>query len=104
MGWWGGAHPYQRLHLRIIDSYGHFHFQNTSVTILSDSKSAVDWINDDHFGSLEHVDWLNDIRNFLMSLNGLRIAFSPRGLNSFADGLAKLGASASGECVDWVVI
>ncbi|KAK1584093.1 hypothetical protein Q3G72_029723 [Acer saccharum] len=46
-----------------------------------------------NFGSLKHVDSVYDIRNLLNVLEGREVKFSPRDLNSLADGLAKLGAA-----------
>ncbi|KAK0600530.1 hypothetical protein LWI29_015899 [Acer saccharum] len=56
-----------------------------------------------NFGSLKHVDSVYDIRNLLNVLEGREVKFSPRDLNSLADGLAKLGSSMTGDRLEWDV-
>ncbi|KAK1586992.1 hypothetical protein Q3G72_008350 [Acer saccharum] len=73
---------------------------NRKLIIVSDSKVVVSWINSDHFGSLKHVELVYDIRHFLILLKGLEIKFLPRGPNSFADGLAKMGSNLSGDILE----
>ena len=79
------------------------HLPICNVTIVSDSKSVVSWCNGKDFGNIMLVDLVYDIRSFLHSWDGLSIKFMYRGLNSFTDGLAKLGSSRMGDRVEWGV-
>ncbi|KAK3199575.1 hypothetical protein Dsin_022990 [Dipteronia sinensis] len=74
------------------------------VIILSDSKVVVSWINDDNFGSINHIEVLYDIRNFLQSLAKVQVKFMPRELNHEANGLATFGSSEGGDRFVWGVI
>ncbi|KAK2641221.1 hypothetical protein Ddye_022984 [Dipteronia dyeriana] len=60
-----------------------------TITIISDSKSAVSWANGKDFGCLKLVNLIYDIRGVLQGLAGLSICFRHRDSNSFADSLAK---------------
>ena len=73
------------------------------ITIISDSKSAVSWINGADFGNFLLLNMVYDIRQVLHSIPGLVIIFMPRGSNSLADGLAKAGSSRSGDRLVWGV-
>ena len=73
------------------------------MTIVSDSKVAVSWIHDDQCGSLDHVDLVYDIQNFLQVFVGLWIQFSSRDSNSFVDGLMKLGSNSNADRLEWDV-
>ena len=73
------------------------------ITIISDSKGAVSWVNGSSFGSLKHVDVIYDIRNFLLSLGRTVVIHNPRSLNCFADSLAKKGSNQEGDCMMWEV-
>ena len=63
-------------------------FRGRKTTIVSDSKVAVDWINDDGPGNLAQLDIILDIRNKLSFMANTVIVFNPRGSNSFVDLLA----------------
>ncbi|KAK3227433.1 hypothetical protein Dsin_007295 [Dipteronia sinensis] len=66
------------------------------ITIVSDSKVAVSWINKAGFGNINHVDTVYSVRHYLASLGGTVVSFASRASNSFADNLAKLGSSIAG--------
>ena len=63
------------------------------VTIISDSKVAVSWVRGSDFGSLNHINFIYDIRNFLSYLGRKAVIFNPRSSNCFADSLAKKGSN-----------
>ncbi|KAK0574763.1 hypothetical protein LWI29_028697 [Acer saccharum] len=73
------------------------------ITIISDSKGAVSWVNSSSFGSLKHVNVIYDIRNFLRSLGRTVVIFNPRSSNCFADSLAKKGSNQEGDYMMWEV-
>ncbi|KAK1583176.1 hypothetical protein Q3G72_021590 [Acer saccharum] len=60
-----------------------------SITIVSDSRSAVSWINSDNFGNLNLVNFVYDIRNCIQSRVGISIIPTNREVNSLSDSLAK---------------
>ncbi|KAK3204439.1 hypothetical protein Dsin_018485 [Dipteronia sinensis] len=60
------------------------------ITIVSDSKVTVSWINEEVFGNLSLVDMVYDVSSYLATLEGASVSFAPRASNSFADSLAKL--------------
>ena len=68
---------------------GNISLSHRFITIVSDSKTAVDWIKSSEFGSIQLVHLIYDIRQFLKSSVGFDIQYVPRELNSFADSLAK---------------
>ncbi|KAK3220390.1 hypothetical protein Dsin_014360 [Dipteronia sinensis] len=80
----------------------HF-FLKHKVTIASDSKVAVAWINDKNFGSLKHMDLLYEIQSFLNSLEGVVVKFSPGEMNSLADRMAKLSSTSKIDRLEWDV-
>ncbi|KAK2653791.1 hypothetical protein Ddye_013647 [Dipteronia dyeriana] len=67
------------------------------ISIVSDSKVVVSWINNDDFDSLEHVNSINYIRSHLKSWDGLEVVHASRMYNYFTDNLAKLGSSSNGD-------
>ena len=73
------------------------------ITIVSDSKTAVSWVNSSGFGSLKHVDYIYDIRSILNLLGRTTVIFNPRSTNCFADSLAKKGSNSEGDMVLWEV-
>ncbi|KAK3194477.1 hypothetical protein Dsin_025787 [Dipteronia sinensis] len=75
--------------------------QGCLITIFSDLKTAVSWCNGEDFGSLNVVNLVYDIRQYLLSCVGFQIKFMPRESNSFADCLAKNGSSRSGDRLEW---
>ncbi|KAK0585155.1 hypothetical protein LWI29_024028 [Acer saccharum] len=73
------------------------------ITIISDSKGAVSWVNGSNFGSLKHVNVIYEIRNFLLSLGRTAVNHNPRSSNCFTDSLAKKGLNQEGDCMMWEV-
>ena len=71
------------------------------IAIVSDSKVAVSWVNKGDFGNVNQVKDIYDIREKLQDLNFVKVVFDSRIFNSFADSLAKMGANARGDFVDW---
>ena len=49
-----------------------------NISIMSDSKSAMSWINGKCFGLLRHVNLLYNIRQILLSRKSLAIKFTTR--------------------------
>ncbi|KAK3198957.1 hypothetical protein Dsin_022372 [Dipteronia sinensis] len=72
------------------------------VSIVSDSKMAVSWINNEDFGSLEQVRMISFIRVQLKSLDGLKVVHTSRMFNSFVDNLAKMGSGSNGDFLHWM--
>ncbi|KAK3170526.1 hypothetical protein Dsin_000142 [Dipteronia sinensis] len=72
-----------------------------SISIVSDSKVAVSWVNEGDFGSLDHYNIINDIRINMRSFGDVEVVHESRVFNSFADSLAKMGSSQSGDFVEW---
>ncbi|KAK3221733.1 hypothetical protein Dsin_008758 [Dipteronia sinensis] len=66
-----------------------------NITIISDSKVTVSWVNGNGFGSLNLVNVVYDIRQTLHRLKCLSVIFMPRSSNSLADCLAKAGSGDS---------
>ncbi|KAK4846273.1 hypothetical protein QYF36_015226 [Acer negundo] len=74
-----------------------------SISIESDSKLAVLWVNDPNFGHLKEVGVIYDIREKLRFLGNTKVNFTSRFSNQMADGLAKMGLLRDGENVTWNV-
>ncbi|KAK3190292.1 hypothetical protein Dsin_029853 [Dipteronia sinensis] len=81
--------------------YSSMFFKDRNITILSDSRSVVSWINGEGFGNIRIVKWLYDIRQFLLVSNLVVIKFTARSYNSLADGLAKNGSILHEERLEW---
>ena len=64
-----------------------------SLVVVSDSSTTVSWINGSGVGSWDHLNLILDIRNLLGRLSKIRVEFCSRVSNSYADLLAKKGAS-----------
>ncbi|KAK2655359.1 hypothetical protein Ddye_008411 [Dipteronia dyeriana] len=79
------------------------HSFNCEVIIVNNSKVAVSWYKGDDFGNINLIDLVYDIRSSISSQEGVSIKVMPRGGNSFADGLTKLGSSRSGDKLQWGV-
>ncbi|KAK1591022.1 hypothetical protein Q3G72_001013 [Acer saccharum] len=71
------------------------------VDFTSDSKSAVEWINSNDMGNVYHLQLIADTRDLIHSLPNSRLTFHPRISNSFADSLARRGASKMGFNLIW---
>ncbi|KAK3172175.1 hypothetical protein Dsin_033156 [Dipteronia sinensis] len=81
--------------------YSSMFFKDRNITILSDSRSVVSWINGEGFGNIRIVKWLYDIRQFLLVSNLVVIKFTARSYNSLADSLAKNGSILHEERLEW---
>ncbi|KAK1576403.1 hypothetical protein Q3G72_013488 [Acer saccharum] len=77
--------------------------QDRSIIIVSDSRSAVSWINSDNFGNLNLVNLVYDIRHLIQSRAGISIIHNNRETNSLADSLAKGGSGRNGDGLEWSV-
>ncbi|KAK3198719.1 hypothetical protein Dsin_022134 [Dipteronia sinensis] len=71
------------------------------ITIVYDSKVAVDWINREGFGSLKRMNFILDIHSKLRAMANTVVEFKSRASNSFADTLAKRAALGMGDFVDY---
>ncbi|KAK3230524.1 hypothetical protein Dsin_002405 [Dipteronia sinensis] len=72
------------------------------ILIVSDSKTAVSWINNlSDFGSIHHVNLIYDIKSDLKFLDRVEVVFKPRGSNSLADSLAKRGSGLKENKLIW---
>ncbi|KAK3212682.1 hypothetical protein Dsin_017388 [Dipteronia sinensis] len=74
---------------------------NRNITIRSDSKSVVSWINGEGVGNLRFVSLVYAIRQFLKSMNSVSVEYTPRSSNSLADSLAKAGSGFQVERLEW---
>ncbi|KAK2654479.1 hypothetical protein Ddye_014335 [Dipteronia dyeriana] len=59
------------------------------ITITSDSKVAVSWVNSGGFCSINHVNLIYNIRRNMSSQGNMVVCFNPSASNAFADMLAK---------------
>ena len=75
--------------------------RNKSIVVISDSKTAVSWINGSGVGSWMHVHQILEIRNLLGCLSKAHVEFESRESNSFADMLAKKGAAGEDDVLIW---
>ncbi|KAK4849775.1 hypothetical protein QYF36_000697 [Acer negundo] len=73
------------------------------ITIWSDSSLVVSWINGHDFDKLSLIQLIYGIRQFLSSRILISIKFMPRGFNSLADCLARVGADTQGERLEWSI-
>ncbi|KAK3199074.1 hypothetical protein Dsin_022489 [Dipteronia sinensis] len=71
------------------------------ITIVSNSKVTVSWINEAGFGNINHVDMVYSVCHYLASLGGTVVSFASRASNSLAENLAKLGSSIAGDFIHW---
>ncbi|KAK3220724.1 hypothetical protein Dsin_014694 [Dipteronia sinensis] len=63
-----------------------------NVVIVSDSKIAVSWFNSMFgVGSIQHINLIFDIKEFLWQHNNFKVIFNSRASNSLTDSLAKMG-------------
>ncbi|KAK1566962.1 hypothetical protein Q3G72_006656 [Acer saccharum] len=76
-------------------------FIGENISIRSDSRSAVSWVNDKDFGNLRSWELIVDIRSLLLSLGNTVVVFCPRESNEAADSLAKLGSDLDEEVIEW---
>ncbi|KAK3219556.1 hypothetical protein Dsin_013526 [Dipteronia sinensis] len=76
-------------------------FLGRNITIASDSKVVVAWVNNDDFGSINHVKWIYDIRCKLKILGNTSVVYNSRSSNSFVDMLARRGSSLKEDIICW---
>ncbi|KAK3227946.1 hypothetical protein Dsin_007808 [Dipteronia sinensis] len=76
-------------------------FIGKDIHIVSDSRTAVAWVNDEGFGNLKLVSLIYEIRSILRVLGSTSVIHNLRTSNSYADSLAKRGVSLNGEIVEW---
>ena len=74
---------------------------NREIMVVSDLKMAVSWVNNGDFGHLAQVQSIHEIHGMLKSAGCIKVGFDSRIFNSFADSLAKMGSSSSGDFVEW---
>ncbi|KAK2651333.1 hypothetical protein Ddye_018822 [Dipteronia dyeriana] len=74
--------------------------QGRNISVVSDSKVAVSWVNNSDFGNITQTNSIMDIRNIINSIGGMAI-FDHGIFISFADCLAKMVASTSGDLIEW---
>ena len=72
-----------------------------SIEIVSDCLNAVEWINGDNVGSIDHINLIYGIRDAQRIHGSMKICYSSRASNSVADALAKMGASEEGDLCHW---
>ena len=77
--------------------------EDRNITIMSDCKATISWINCEGFGNLSYVKLVYDIRQLLLSRNNISIVFKPRSSNSVANSLAKAGSHSNGDRLEWGV-
>ncbi|KAK2653359.1 hypothetical protein Ddye_013215 [Dipteronia dyeriana] len=65
------------------------------ISVVSDSKVVVAWVNEDDFGNMDHVQTIYDIHGMSKSFGDMQVVFDYRIFNSFMDSLAKMGSMKS---------
>ena len=73
------------------------------VCIASDSLAAVSWVNKEGFGNLNLCHLIYDIRSNLESFGNISVIHVPRVFNRLADSLAKKGAAAQTDVIEWTI-
>ncbi|KAK2657469.1 hypothetical protein Ddye_010521 [Dipteronia dyeriana] len=90
-----------RLSLRLVNSVSASELAGRYVEIVSDSMTAVSWINCTGLGNINYAQMIYDIRRNL-SLHGMAtVVFGARSSNSFADMLAKSSSMNGGDVINW---
>ncbi|KAK3213081.1 hypothetical protein Dsin_017787 [Dipteronia sinensis] len=74
-------------------------FVGRDIVIVSDSKSAVDWVNESGIGHINLVDSIYDIRSKLDYLGNTKVIYNSRATNLLVDSLAKKGLASTGEFI-----
>ncbi|KAK2646036.1 hypothetical protein Ddye_021231 [Dipteronia dyeriana] len=74
------------------------------ISIITYSKSIVEWIQGDDFSHLPVAHLVYDIRKFMHDMAGLEIMFKPRASNSLAVSLAKERSVNQGDRLQWRVL
>ncbi|KAK2639402.1 hypothetical protein Ddye_027197 [Dipteronia dyeriana] len=72
-----------------------------NITILSNSKTVVSWINGGGIGYLNYVNLLYDIKQLLSSTSIVSIDYTARSNKSLANILAKVGSDLQQERLEW---
>ncbi|KAK3219540.1 hypothetical protein Dsin_013510 [Dipteronia sinensis] len=75
--------------------------KDRDIAIVSDSKVAVSWVNNDEIGSLKHLQVIYDIRNLMRRLGSVSVSYSARAANFVADSLAKKGSDSGEVLLTW---
>ncbi|KAK3220873.1 hypothetical protein Dsin_014843 [Dipteronia sinensis] len=78
-------------------------FTGRKIEVVSDSRKAVSWVNEEGYDNLQHLNLIYDIRVMLVSLGNASVIFNPRNSHSMADALAKKGLWLSKDSVEWGV-
>ncbi|KAK2663060.1 hypothetical protein Ddye_001634 [Dipteronia dyeriana] len=63
--------------------------ERRSIVFISDSREAVNWVNEEGFGNLNLLYLIYDIRLMLESLGNASVNYNPKSTNSLTDALAK---------------
>ncbi|KAK2652373.1 hypothetical protein Ddye_012229 [Dipteronia dyeriana] len=74
------------------------------ISIVSDSKVVVSWVNNGDFGKLYCVNSIYQIRSAIRSLGGVEDVYDPRAFYSSVCSLAKKGPSKWGAFVEWGIL
>ncbi|KAK3197796.1 hypothetical protein Dsin_021211 [Dipteronia sinensis] len=73
------------------------------ITLISDSREAVSWINRGGCGNSDHMHSVSDIRSNLIKMDQAHIIFKSRASNSVADSLAKRGSEGGEDRESWSI-
>ena len=72
-------------------------FQKVEVIIVSDSMTAVSWVNGTGIASLKHVRWKYDVRSMITFHGNLKVIQNSRVSNLVTDMLVKKGSNNEGD-------
>ncbi|KAK2651970.1 hypothetical protein Ddye_011826 [Dipteronia dyeriana] len=75
-------------------------FRGRFISIVSDSKVVVSWVNNGEFRNIGFVNEILDIRNTMKTLGGVEVVHDLRVFNFFTDSSVKMGSSESGDFVE----
>ncbi|KAK2641777.1 hypothetical protein Ddye_023540 [Dipteronia dyeriana] len=71
------------------------------VSIMSDYKVVVSWVNNEAFDDLDHVNIIYDIRCKIRMSGNIEVVFNYKSSNTFVEMLAKKGSRKFGDFVVW---
>ncbi|KAK2639559.1 hypothetical protein Ddye_027354 [Dipteronia dyeriana] len=71
------------------------------IAVISDSKVAVSWVNNDEIENVAHVNSIYEIRSCMRYGCSIEVVYESRVFNSFTDSLAKMGFSKTGDFMEW---
>ena len=91
----------EEIHKACVLCLSNCDLRNRCISIVSDSKTAMDWINEADQICVSHPTLIQVIRFLLSSLSNTTVSYSSRSSNSFADLLAKKASSMGGDFVQW---